>query len=242
MNILKKHLKRKNDRNRYHSEEFSFFSRSGSGSGFLWIVLPIVLIFYRVTFSFPLEISIGPSIATISPVEEQYDDRFRTPGTAWGVNADLLSGGPLAFAVYFNKFEKESHAGAWWGETKAISISVYPRYRVNVYPGLEVYGGAGAVYVDASYAGLDEFGRLIEADGSSIGFGFTCGIDLKLYGPIYGRVDFRRSFMTVKNDNARIDEQEVFVYPAAETDLGSSHLGLALMFSIVGGEDSLLDL
>jgi opacity protein-like surface antigen len=184
-----------------------------------------------------LEVSVGPQITSLSPTDDAFESRFLTPGYTVGLTVDLDAPGPIVFQLGFESFRKRASAG-WDGKLDAILISAFPCFRLPVYGGFSIHAGPGAVFTDGSYSGTDDFGSLVEADGSSVGFGFTAGADLHVWGPLSTRLGYRRVFMDMKTDRAVIDGTESFVYPAAETDLGYSQFSIFVIASVFGGEES----
>jgi hypothetical protein len=139
------------------------------------------------------------------------------------------------------KFEKQaSEATDWDGEVSATLISALPSARFEVVRGLRLGAGPCAVFADGEYGGSDAFGRFVEASGSSLGFGFDLGLDLVIWGPVSGRLSFRRTFMDVKTDQAEVDGEATSLYPSVETDLGYAQFGFTMLVSLVGGGSSVL--
>ena len=185
-----------------------------------------------------LEVRFGPVITSLSPTDDAFVERFLTPGYSIGVIADLDAPGPIMFQLGFENFRKDASAG-WDGELSAILISAFPCFRLPVYGGFSIHAGPGAVFTDGNYSGTDDFGSFVEADGSSVGFGFTAGADIHIWGPLSTRLGYRRVFMDMKTDRADIDGVKSFIYPAAETDLGYAQFSLSVIASVFGGEGSL---
>jgi opacity protein-like surface antigen len=185
-----------------------------------------------------LEVSAGPLITSLSPTDDAFGDRFLTPGYSVGVAVDLDAPGPILFQLGFEDFRKRASAG-WDGRLDAILVYAFPCFRQQVYGGFSVHAGPGAVFADGSYSGTDDFGSFVEAEGTSVGFGFTAGADLQVWGPLTTRLEYRRVYMDMKTDRAIIDGSESFVYPAAETDLGYSQFSFLLFASLFGGKESI---
>ena len=201
------------------------------------VSLAAVLLVWATAFPAGLEVSLGPMITSLSPTDDAFEERFLTPGYTVGFTVDLDAPGPIEFQLGFEQFRKRASAG-WDGELDAILISAFPCFRLPVYRGFSIHAGPGAVFTDGSYRGTDDFGSLVDADGSSVGFGFTAGADLHIWGPLTTRLGYRRVFMDMKTDRAVIDGVESFVYPAAETDLGYSQFSIFVVASVFGGEES----
>lgn len=190
--------------------------------------------------AFDLEIMAGPSIASVSPAEESYGERFGTEGTSLGGVLDLRSGGRLGFGVFLEVFGKQRSAGSWEGEVDALLLGALPRFRQSLPLGLELFAGCGAVYVSGDYSGLDEFGTLVEASGSSVGLVVAGGVELGLSGPVACRLEYRRAFADLKTDRAFFDGDELPVYPAYETDLGYDQIGFSLLVSVYGSDRAIV--
>jgi hypothetical protein len=187
-----------------------------------------------------LELSVGPGLSELTPAEDGYSERFSTSGMAWGGLVDLRSGSRLGFTVFVETFSKSRAEGSWEGEVDALLIGVAPRLRQSLPLGLEVFAGGGAVYIDGSYEGLDEYDRFVEAEGSSVGVIVTGGLEFPVYGPVTGRLEYRRTFADVKTDRAVFDGAERPLFPAVETDLSSTQLGISLLVSLYGGPESVV--
>jgi len=185
-----------------------------------------------------LEIRLGPMVSNLSPTDDGFESRFRTPGASWGAMVDLKAPGPITFLLGFESFHKRASAG-WDGEVDAILISAFPCFSLPLYEGFSIHAGPGAVFVDGNYSGTDDFGAYTEAGGSSVGFGFTSGLDVPVWGPMTARLWYRRIFMDMKTDRANIDGVQSFIYPAAETDLGYSQFSVSLLLSLFGSGESL---
>ncbi|HRY60600.1 MAG TPA: hypothetical protein P5266_00260, partial [Candidatus Fermentibacter sp.] len=147
--------------------------------------------------------------------------------------------GPLSFSVGLEDFSKDAPAG-WDGSVDAFLVTLFPTAGLELLDGFEVFAGPGAVYLSGDYSGTDRYGRFVEADGASVGFGFSAGGEISISGPLSGRLEYRRTFMDLSTGSAVVDGTGQSVYPAEETDLGYSQFGFALVVSILGGEGSLL--
>ena len=168
-----------------------------------------------------LGIDIGSSVSSFSPVENEYDQRFRTPGFSYGIVASLDAPGPLVIHLGTEYFSKKASSG-WDGEVSSMLFWAFPCAQFGVMDGFSVFGGPGIVGVNGSYSGTDDFGSYVEADGSSIGFAASAGADIFLWGPLFTRLEYRHGWMDMKSDRVKKDGTETVVYPAAETDLGYS--------------------
>jgi opacity protein-like surface antigen len=153
----------------------------------------------------------------------------------------LASDGFLGFELSAERFTKEGSRG-WDGRVEALLLSVWPMAEYDPLEGLGVFVGPGVVYVDGSYSGTDDFGRYVEAEGSSAGFGLSVGASVDLWGPVSGRLDYRRTFIAVETDRATVDGSESVVYPPQSTDLSYGRLGLSLVVSLLGADRSVLNL
>jgi hypothetical protein len=198
----------------------------------------LLLLSVSILASEGLEVRFGPIITSLSPTDDTFEERFLTPGYSIGVIADLDAPGPIMFQLGFESFRKDASAG-WDGKLDAILISAFPCFRLPVYRGFSIHAGPGAVFTDGNYSGTDDFGSFVEASGSSVGFGFTAGADIHIWGPLSTRLSYRRVFMDMKTDRADIDGTESFIYPAAETDLGYAQFSLSVIASVFGREGSL---
>ncbi len=187
-----------------------------------------------------LEVSAGPTAASLSPYEEQYESRFLTPGVAWGAELALDSPGLLGFRMRVERFAKDGPQD-WDGRVSALTLSVWPVVSWRARPGLSLHGGPGAVYCTGEYEGTDDFGRFVEGDGGSVGLGLTAGVSLDLWGPVSGTLGFTRSFMDMKTDEAVYDGTETVIYPPEEFDLGYYSLSMGVSVSIHGAGRSLLN-
>ena len=184
-----------------------------------------------------LGVGVGISISSFSPVETEYDQRFRTPGFSYGLVASLDAPGPLAIHIGGEYFSKKASSG-WDGEISSMLLWAFPCAQLGVMDGFSVFGGPGIVGISGSYSGTDDFGSFVEADGSSVGFAATAGADITLWGPLFARLEFRHGWMDMKSDRVDKDGAETIVYPAAETDLGYSQyiFSLNVQLSAVDGE------
>lgn len=190
-----------------------------------------------------LEAGVEVFASSLSPFESEYDSRFLTPGGSWGVGLELDAPGPVCFDLMFERFGKDAAAATDWdGEVSASLVSAMPTARLSVMGGVELLAGPLVVYADGEYSGTDNFGRFVEASGSSLGFGFGAGLSIDVWGPLHAGLEYRRAFMDLKTDWADIDGDRTRIYPAAETDLGYSQFGAVLGVSVAGGESSLLSL
>lgn len=186
-----------------------------------------------------LSVTVGPMVSNLAPVDSVYENRFLTPGTSAGLSVDVNAPGILGFRVTGEYFWKNSSPTGWDGELDAFIVSVMPVLKQNVYRRLSVFAGGGGVYISGSYSGSDDFGDYIEVEGGSAGFILSAGIEVGLAGPVYGRLEYRRSFADFKTDNAVIDGVESQVYPAAEADLGSSQFCITFPVSLFGDGNSI---
>lgn len=186
-----------------------------------------------------IEISVGPMVSNLAPVDSAYENRFLTPGTSAGISVDVDAPGILDFRVTGEYFWKNSSPTGWDGELSAYLISVMPLVEYELFRKFNVFAGAGGVYITGDYRGTDDFGEYVEVQGSSAGFTLSFGAEVTLAGPLAGRLEYRRSFADFKTDNAVIDGSEASVYPAAEADLGSSQFCITFPVSLFGGQESL---
>ncbi len=207
---------------------------------FLPVLLAVSFILAIPAYADEIEISIGPMVSNLAPVDQGYDDRFLTPGTSVGLAVDVDSPGILDFRITGEYFWKNSSPIGWDGDVNAVIVSITPVLKYELLRKFDVFAGAGGVYIDGNYSGTDDFGEYVEASGSSVGFTFSVGAQVSLAGPLSGRLEYRRSFADIKTDNAVIDGQEASVYPAEETDLGSSQFCITFPVSIFGGQESIL--
>jgi len=186
-----------------------------------------------------IEISVGPMVSNLAPVDSSYENRFLTPGTSAGISVDVDAPGILDFRVTGEYFWKNSSPTGWDGEISAYLISVMPLVEYELFRKFNVFAGAGGVYITGDYKGTDDFGEYVEVQGSSAGFTLSFGAEVTLAGPLAGRLEYRRSFADFKTDNAVIDGSEASVFPAAEADLGSSQFCITFPVSLFGGQESL---
>ncbi|OPL18915.1 MAG: hypothetical protein AVO35_03010 [Candidatus Aegiribacteria sp. MLS_C] len=186
-----------------------------------------------------IEVSAGPMISNLSPLDTSYEDRFLTPGTSAGLALDVDAPGILDFRICGEYFWKDSSPTGWDGEISAWLISVMPLVEYELLRSFHVFAGAGGTYISGSYNGTDDFGEYVEVEGTSAGFTLAFGAEVILAGPLSGRLEYRRSFADFKTDNAIIDGNESSVYPAAEADLGSSQFCITFPVSLFGGQESL---
>lgn len=187
-----------------------------------------------VTASLPggLGISAGTSISSFSPVEEHYESRFRTPGVSYGVVLSLDSPGPLVFHLGGEYFSKTASTG-WDGEISSLVFWAFPCGQLGLMDGFSMFAGPGIVGVSGDYSGTDDFGSFVEESGSSVGFAASAGADIRLWGPVSARLEYRRGFMDMKSDRVLKDGQETVIYPAVDTDLGYSQYLFSLNFEIL---------
>jgi opacity protein-like surface antigen len=202
-------------------------------------ILPLLACLALPEASPGMEVSIGAAASSLSPTEPFYDSAFLTPGTCLGAVVMVDAPGPLSFSVGLEDFSKDAPEG-WDGSVDAFLVTLFPTAGYELLDGFELYAGPGAVYLSGDYSGTDRYGRFVEADGASVGFGFSAGGEVSISGPFSGRLEYRRTFMDISTGSAVVDGTEQAVYPAEETDLGYSQFGFALVVSILGGEDSLL--
>ncbi len=184
-----------------------------------------------------LGIGVGTSVSSFSPVEQDYDQRFRTPGFSYGIVASLDAPGPLVIHLGGEYFSKKAASG-WDGEISSMLFWAFPCAQLSVMDGFSVFGGPGIVGLNGSYSGTDDFGSFVEADGSSVGFAASAGTDITLWGPLFARLEFRHGWMDMKSDRVDKDGTETVVYPSAETDLGYSQyiFSLNVQLSAVDSE------
>ena len=202
-------------------------------------ILPVLACLALPAVSPGMEVSLGAAASSLSPTEPFYDSAFLTPGTCLGAVVTVDAPGPLSFSVGLEDFSKDAPAG-WDGSVDAFLVTLFPTAGLELLDGFEVFAGPGAVYLSGDYSGTDRYGRFVEADGASVGFGFSAGGEISLSGPLSGRLEYRRTFMDLSTGSAVVDGTGQSVYPAEETDLGYSQFGFALVVSILGGEGSLL--
>ncbi len=183
-----------------------------------------------------LGVSVGTSVSSLAPVENAYNDRFLTPGISYGLSASLDAPGPIAFHVGGEYFTKKASSG-WDGEISSMLYWAFPCVQYCVMDGFGVFGGPGLVGVNGSYSGTDDFGSLIEEDGSSVGFAASLGTDISLWGPLSARLEYRHGWIDMKSDRVMKDGVETVVYPAAETDLGYSQYIFTLNVQLSAVDD-----
>lgn len=202
------------------------------------IVLTLILV-SQIHASDGISFSAGPMISNLAPMDSVYKNRFLTPGTSAGLAVDIDAPGILDFRITGEYFWKSSSPTGWDGELSAFLISIMPVAEYNVFKKFSVFAGAGGVFITGKYSGTDDFGEFVEVDGSSAGFALSIGAEVLLAGPLSGRLEYRRSFADIKMDNAVIDGVESSVYPAAESDLGSSQFCITFPVSMFGSEGSI---
>ena len=183
-----------------------------------------------------LGISAGTSISSFSPVENAYTERFLTPGFSYGLIASLDAPGPLTFHVGGEYFSKKASSG-WDGEISSFLFWAFPCAQLTVMDGFGVFGGPGIVGISGNYSGTDDFGSFVEEDGSSVGFAASAGTDLRLWGPLSARLEYRHGWLDMKSDRVMKDGIETVVYPAAETDLGYSQYIFSLNVELSAVDD-----
>ena len=186
-----------------------------------------------------ITISVGPMVSNLAPMDSVYENRFLTPGTSAGLAVDIDAPGLLDFRLTGEYFWKNSSPIGWDGELRAFLISIMPLVEYEVFNKFSVFAGTGGVFITGKYSGTDDFGEFVEASGNSAGFAFSVGAEVVIAGPISGRLEYRRSFADIKTDNAVIDGNESSVYPAVETDLGSSQFCITFPVSLFGSEGSI---
>jgi len=187
-----------------------------------------------------IDISLGPMIGSLAPMDSVYEERFLTPGTSLGLALDIDAPGIVDFRVTGEYFWKDSSPIGWDGELKALIVSVMPTVEYQVVPRFRLFAGAGGTYITGEYSGTDDFGDYIEASGGSAGFILAGGMEVHLAGPLSGRLEYRHSFADFKTDQATIDGEEASIYPAAEADLGSSQFSISFPLHLLGAEGSIL--
>lgn len=209
------------------------------------VVLPSLPLLLLLSASSPvsalegIEVSAGPMISNLSPLDSSYEDRFLTPGTSAGISLDVDAPGLLDFRISGEYFWKNSSPTGWDGEISAWLVSVMPLVEYELLRSFHVFAGAGGTYISGRYSGTDDFGEYVEVEGTSAGFTMAFGAEVILAGPLSGRLEYRRSFADFKTDNAVIDGNESSVYPAAEADLGSSQFCITFPVSLFGGRESI---
>jgi len=199
----------------------------------------LMICFSQVFGSDAISVSVGPMISNLTPTDSVYESRFLTPGTAVGLAVDIDAPGILDFRISGEYFWKKPSLLGWDGELNAFLISVMPLVKYEVFKKFSIFAGVGGVFISGKYSGTDDFGEFVEADGNSAGFIFSVGTEVVLAGPLSGRLEFRRSFASFKTDNAVFNGQESSIYPAAESDLGSSQFCVTFPLSLFGGSESI---
>jgi opacity protein-like surface antigen len=191
--------------------------------------MPDLLVLLCVLSGIPggIGITAGTSISSLSPIEQQYDDRFRTPGFSYGIVASLDAPGFLVFHLGGEYFMKKASSG-WDGELSSVLLFAFPCAQLGLMEGFSMFAGPGIVGVRGSYSGTDDFGSYVEEDGSSIGFAASMGADIVLSGPVSARLEYRRGWMDMKSDRVLKDGIETAIYPSVETDLGFSQYSFSL--------------
>lgn len=184
-----------------------------------------------------LGISAGTSLASISPTELQYDSRFRTSGVSYGIVASLDAPGPLVFHLGGEYFGKKAASG-WDGEISSLLFWAFPCGQLGVMDGLSMFAGPGIVGVTGDYSGTDDFGSYVEESGFSVGLAASAGTDIRLWGPLSARLEYRHGWMNMKSDRVLKDGSETVIYPAAETDLGYSQYTFSLNVELVPVDDT----
>lgn len=179
-----------------------------------------------------LGLGAGTSLSSFSPVDAQYDARFRTPGFSYGLTATLDAPGPLVFHLGGEYFSKTASTG-WDGELKSFVFWAFPCAQLGLMDGFSMFAGPGLAGVSGDYSGTDDFGSFVEESGSSVGFAISAGADVTLWGPVSARLEYRRGFMDMKSDRVMKDGSETVIYPAAETDLGYSQYVFTLNFELL---------
>ncbi len=203
-------------------------------------VILLIISVPAITASDGISVSVGPMISNLAPTDSIYENRFLTPGTSAGLAVDIDAPGILDFRLTGEYFWKKSSPIGWDGDVHAFLISIMPMAKYELFDRFSVFAGAGGVFITGKYKGTDDFGEFIEAEGNSAGFMFSVGAEVLIAGPVSGRLEYRRSFADLKTDNAVIDGVESSVYPAAETDLGSSQFCISIPVNIFGSEGSIL--
>ncbi len=184
-----------------------------------------------------LEIGFGPVAASLDPSDGFYRERFLTPGLSIGGEAVLTSRGPVGFLLGGGYFHKQGSRG-WDGEVRAFTVWAFPVASATPFPGLAVFAGPGVTGCWGDYSGTDDFGGFMEASGGSVGYGFTAGGEVLVWGPLSARMQYRSVWMDMKTSQVTLDGSPSFVYPPEETDLGFSGWFLGLSVSLAGGGNS----
>jgi len=201
-------------------------------------LLPVILIGGSI-FADGIGLSLGPLVSNLAPSDSAYNDRFLTPGATAGVVASLESPGILGFRVTGEYFWKGSSPAGWDGEVKAFIVSAMPSVTIEPISGFHAVAGVGAVFMSGSYSGTDDFGEYVEADGSTVGFGFSLGFEIPILAPVSGMLEYRHVFADLKTDNAVIDGQGATVYPPGVTDMGYSQFCISFPVNLFGTDGSL---
>lgn len=204
----------------------------------LVLLLPAVL-FPGAVVAEGIGLSLGPLVSNLAPSDSAYNDRFLTPGATLGLAAGLRAPGPLGFRVTGEYFRKGSSPAGWDGEVSAIIVSAMPTVTVEPLRGFRTFAGIGAVFMSGSYSGTDDFGSYVEAEGSTVGFGFSLGFEIPILAPVSGVLEYRHVFADLKTDHAVIDGASATVYPASETDMGYSQFCIAFPVSLFGTDGAL---
>jgi len=184
-----------------------------------------------------LEVGVGPMAGSLNPFEDFYQERFMTPGLALGGEISLVSPGPVDLLLGGAYFHKQGTRG-WDGEIKAFAAWAFPVAGYSPLSGFSVFAGPGIAGCWGDYSGTDDFGSLVEASGGSLGYGFTTGGQVHLWGPLSCSMQYRMVWMEMKSDNAIIDGKRSYFFPAVDTDLGFSGYSLGLSVSLAGGRNS----
>jgi hypothetical protein len=200
--------------------------------------LPVLLIGGSV-FADGIGLSLGPLVSNLAPADSAYGDRFLTPGATAGFAADLEAPGVLGFRVTGEYFWKGSSPAGWDGEVKAVIVSAMPTVTIEPMAGFQAFAGVGAVFMSGSYRGTDDFGEYVEADGSTVGFGFSLGFEIPILAPVSGVLEYRHVFADLKTDHAVIDGQSATVYPPSETDTGYSQFCISFPVNLFGTDGSI---
>jgi hypothetical protein len=202
------------------------------------LFIPVILIGAG-AFADGVGLSLGPVVSNLSPSDSAYSDRFLTPGTTAGLAASLEAPGVLGFRVTGEYFWKGSSPAGWDGEVKAFIVSAMPTVTVEPIRGFRAFGGAGAVFMSGSYSGTDDYGEFVEAEGTTVGFGFSLGFEIPILAPLSWVIEYRHAFADLKTDHAVIDGQSSTVYPASETDMGYSQFCISFPVNLFGTDGSI---
>ncbi len=184
-----------------------------------------------------LEIGFGPVAASLDPFDGFYQERFLTPGLSVGGEAVLSSPGPAGLLLGGSYFHKRGTRG-WDGEIRAFTVWAFPVATVAPVSGIKLFAGPGVAGCWGDYSGTDDFGGFMEASGGSVGYGFTAGGEVVLWGPLSARMQYRSVWMDMKTDQVTLDGSPSYIYPAEETDLGFDGWFLGLSVSMAGGGNS----